>query len=357
MVYPNENHARGGRLHLVDLGAWQMRATDLALDAWPDVFLYSADGARLLVTDAGGGEYQARLLDTGTGALLAESHLPFAARLAAFTPDGAGLMVYGASYPDRSGLNPQPRAALLETATLTVVWEQALPDIRHGQYAPEGTQNVHDESYWWQPGTAFDPAAGRLYLVHADDEKLTTVDYGARSVTTVDVAPPQSWLDRLMALTAGVAEAKMLNGSEKQALLSPDGQRLYVLGYRYEYAQATATRTPLGLQVIETATGTEAGRLDTAAASLQLAPGGQFLLLTEWAGETPVTEVVRLEDLAVSQRLPGLELRVTRSPGGSPRLVAQTEQASVNTVRLFDPATLAPLAGWQAPPNGWLVMP
>ncbi len=77
---------------------------------------------------------------------------------------------------------------------------------------------------------SFAPDRDALYVVHADSEQLTTVDFESQTVKTVEIQPKLTWFERLLSMTAGIAHAKIGDGITRQAAVSPDGQFLYVVG-------------------------------------------------------------------------------------------------------------------------------
>jgi hypothetical protein len=228
VAFADEDPSQGGEVLLVDLATWQSRATGIEIDDYPAVFQFAPDGRSVLIVEARLGPDNLRRVDIASGQNLARTEMSFLPRSLAVTPDGAHLMVYGTQGEADSGLNPTAQAARLDYATLQIEWSQVLGEVLDGQYLPEGValKEALDQSIWYGPGYAWAPNSTQLYLVHADDDRLTTVDFAAETVATLTIAAEQSWLDRLMALTAGVAEAKLMNGTIKQAALSPDGQRL-----------------------------------------------------------------------------------------------------------------------------------
>jgi hypothetical protein len=142
-----------------------------------------------------------------------------------------------------------------------------------------------------------------LYIVHADSEQLTTVDFDKQQVRTVEIQSQLSWFERLLSLTAGIAHAKSADGTSKQAIVSPDGQLLYVVGVNNtsivdQRGNSQITRTPLGLEIIQSSDKSRVGHVDTDATELSLSPDGRFLYLRNWVDTSPWTEIF---DTAVRQ--------------------------------------------------------
>ncbi len=354
VIYGEPDHQLPASLHMVDLATWRSTPTEVAIGAYPDVLLFSPDGRQLVFAETEYTEHRLKLVEVAAGRLAATMALDFAPRRAAFTPDGASLMLYGVAYEGSSGQNAQPRVALFDLAGGQVAWQAGIPGLVDGLYVPEGAQNPHEASMWWQPAVVFAAAAQRLYVLHANSNHLTTVDFAGRTVASVAVEPARSWLDRLMALTAGVAEAKVLNGTQKVAVLSADGQRLYAVGYHNSFANEQLTRTPLGLQAIDVATGQEIARRDTRASLITLSPDGRYLLLVDWDQQAQ-SEVWSAADLSLVRRLEGVELWAGHTPGGQGFIFSQSGYNGPHTITIYDAASFEPRSKWSWPAYGTLI--
>jgi DNA-binding beta-propeller fold protein YncE len=232
------------------------------------------------------------MVDVSTKAIVQEASLDYWPMQIAYTPDGRSIAHYGGHSDDTNRVNPVPIIELRDARTLQPLWKQALTDIQDGRYLkPSEDPNDYEAGTWMMPGVVFSDDGSKLYIVHAGEDKLTTVDLTSRSVSSAAILPPQAFLDWLVGLTAQRAYAKMLNGTEKQAYLSPDGTRLYVIGRTYKSTntngQIDMDVTPLGLQVIDTATGTELHhREDIEAIDLTLSPDGKRLYVHGWTDST-----------------------------------------------------------------------
>jgi hypothetical protein len=316
---------------------------------------FSSDGRYLAVGQSDWPTPAVLLVDVARGALAGEAALDFFPSQAAFSADGRSLLLYGRDYAESNGFNPEARVAVIDSESAAVRWQAALPQVLDGQYVPPEAKNVHDESVWWLPGVVFAPEAARLYVVHADVQTLTTVDFAAQTVRDLDIGPAQSWLDRLMALTAGVAEAKLLNGYEARAVLAGTGdeQRLYVVGASMDSSNGY-TRTPLGLVVVDPATGVELQRREGAAGALTLAPDGAHLFVTDWDGAAR-TEIIDRASLETLAELARREIVVTRLVDGQAAAFALRVAPRETSVRWLDPETLGQVAEWTAPSSVWLV--
>jgi hypothetical protein len=278
---------------LIDLEEWSDRETGVRLHQWPTKLAFNPDGKRLALGASSPADHRLILFDLSTHAVVAQASPDFAPLDIAFTPDGASLMVYGTRYEGAEGLNPQPLAALVDAADLHTTWSDELTGVMDGEYAAEGlsSQDRHLMSNGWSAAVVLAPETQHLYVVHADADMLTTVDFAQRSRRTVAIMPRLTWLERLLALGSFTAYAKELNGAFKAAVLSADGERLYVVGRKISTTQdargnLTTDETMLGLKVIDVATGGELAAVDTPATGITWAGDGRHLFIG--AGPTRV---------------------------------------------------------------------
>src|SRR4030067_286304 len=89
-----------------------------------------------------------------------------------------------------------------------------LPAILDGTWCREGCAELNAETrmVYWSPAVMYDPLRNRLHILHADEDRLTTVDLQGRSARSLEIRPARTWIERFLALTAGVAEAKYWPG-------------------------------------------------------------------------------------------------------------------------------------------------
>jgi hypothetical protein len=145
-------------------------------------------------------------------------------------------------------------------------------------------------------------------------------------------------LERLLALAARPAYAKVANSTSKQAAISPDGRRLYVISTSYEFREREPNITHQGLQAIDVATGTWLKHLDSAAESVTIAPDGKRLYLQGWDRDTSRpysaswTEVVDVDDWRITRRIADLHVMPGRQLGGAPLLLASGTKPNGQTV-------------------------
>jgi hypothetical protein len=140
-------------------------------------------------------------------------------------------------------------------------------------------------------GLAWDVERARLYVVDPASSDVTVVDLDRGRV----VAGSPTVLQRLASWLVPSAHAKMLEGVQLSATLSPAGDRLYVTG--------TRDGGPLGIRVIDTATLEEVARSSLAVESITLSPDDAVLFAPALTGD-PGWLVIDRETLDVVDRLP-----------------------------------------------------
>lgn len=360
LVISRRDDHSDGRLHLIDLADWQDQVTDIEIPSWVIAMTFDPTGRRLAVVypesgiEEGVWSNRSRMIviDVAARQVVAKTIVPLTPRLLAFSEDGDSLMVYGVTNQDGSGLSGEAQALLLDAANLDVIWELALEAVADGQtwlYTSDGTE----EYVWWGPAAVLSPNHQALFIVHADEDQLTSVDFSKRSLDTVEIQPQLSWFERLLSLTAGVARAKVVDGTSKQAVLSEDGERLYVVGqtsdtWQDENGNWQFSQTPLGLQVVDVRTGTEIARLDSEATELDLSPDGRHLYLRGWSGSGAWTEIVDLEKLEIVNRLVGRRLIPAARLNGEPILLSSSSNSGYQTtLAVFDLDSLEEIKKWR----------
>jgi len=324
-----------GQLHLVSLKDWQDRVFELNINGWVNAMRFSPDGGLLAVAYGDPGS-KLILFDTTGGFVLGQTETDVLVRFMKFASDREGLMLYGPAQQRYTGLSTgAPKALLLDVPDLKLVWTAELGGLRDGLYPKtEKTEDLHapGQAWYFTPGVVFASDRDTLYIVHADVDRLTSVDFELRSVQTVEVRPKLGWFEKLLAIGAGVAHAKVMDGTEKQMAISPDGRRLYVVGINSSASQLQdgqweSTRTPLGLQFIDTEDGGQIAHYETQASSLAISADGRTLYLRGWdegsAYYSPWTEVMDATSGSKMAEKLDLFLIPTQNLGGRPILVAQ----------------------------------
>jgi hypothetical protein len=363
-VQGSRQHRYKNMLTIIDLVKWESQSFEVKQVKALVGLAFSPDGRRLVIAH-GRQEGKVALFDLDRQAITAENTLDFILSRLKFTADGDGLMFYGISVKNQFTASEMaagpPRVALLDGRDLSLRWSAGLEGVRDGIYPTEDydgdLENLHQPgaARHFSPGVAFAPDRDALYVVHSDEEKLTTVDFNEHGTQTVAIRTALSWFERLLSLGAGVAHAKLAEGSFKQAAISEDGQYLFVLGEDIDLTQAEnrewqSVPTMLGLQIIRTADGGRLASVDTEATQLSVSPGGDQVYLSGWRADRAWTEVYGLATGEFVAHLDGLQLIPARRLDGSPVLISNVStQDTLSQVTALDPKTLAVLAEWSLP--------
>lgn len=331
-------HPHGGSLHLIDLKNWDDQVYELQLDAHVNAMSFSPDGRQLGIA-YGSRESQILIFDFDQAAVTKQRSMDFLVFNMKFTAEGNGLMVYGSKLENRftaSEMSPDPPiVALLDSAELNVGWISELKGIRHGVVPQNNKSDISadlhqpGEAIYLFPGLIFAPDQNTLYIVHADEDKLTTVDFESGTVKSTAIRARISWFERLLSLTTGVAKAKVAEGTNKNVVISPDGRFLYIVGQRNDLIEIKEDEwqvktTPLGMQIIDPVEGSRLAYYDTRASELSISSDGKYLYLRGW-GESQDSAWTQIFDTSLNKFTATLEdvwLIPTRQMDGTPILAS-----------------------------------
>ena len=265
-----------------------------------------------------------------------------------FSADGSTLAIYGSPVAESPGMTQPdpPSALLLDARTLEEQWRMPLPDILDGTWCRESCAELNADTrmVYWSPAVVFDPVRNRMHIVHADQDRLTTVDLQRRSARSLEIRPALTWIERFLALTAGVAEAKYWpEGGFKSGVLSQDGARLYAVGRSMDLVEEangewSANETSLGLTVIETDSGHELATRESSASRIRSSLDHRHLIL-DW-GLTGSIEVLDAETLELVGEVEGWEVLPGRRIDGQEVFLL----AFQNGERFDSPTRMAMLA-------------
>lgn len=349
--------AQAGLLHLVDVANWQDTTVALPGAGWVWPIVFNTDSTRLVLAHHTQTESQVLLYDTAGGTELARQTIPFRPGLIAFTGDGAVALAGAVDGENRGVTEPGPfTVQLLEGVTLAEQWTQTMPDIASGSWCTAACDTLDHERrvVSWQPGMVASPDGRFLYIVHADENRLTTVDLHGQAVQTVPIQAAQSWLERLLAWTARPVAAKSLgDGAAKTVVVSPDGNRLYVSGSSWsvetnqEGEPIIQTEHP-GLQVVAAADGRLLTTKDTTAERLRITPDGAYLLLDGWGANGRWFEVWQADTLGMITRLDGPEVTAVPLLDGNYALLAGTASGQQLYLSLMAPPRFKCAPIWTA---------
>jgi DNA-binding beta-propeller fold protein YncE len=357
-----------GSLLLIDLPMWKARRFELKLVGWVNAMAFSPDGKRLAIAH-GQTYYQLTMVDLEQGDVETHAEMDsFVSRLK-FTKNGEALMVYSPTIDNTNGLSADPpKVLLLDAADLSPRWSAELENVRDGIF-PKDETITHPELYepgnalYLSPGLVFAPDRDALYVVHPDSEQLTTVDFQSQTVSTVKIQPKLTWFERLLSLSAGVAHAKIADGTNKQAHISPDGQFLYVTGVSHnsfedQLGNLQMEQTPLGLEIIQTSDGSRVEHFETEVTEFSLSPDGRFLYMRNWGASLPWTEIFDTSSRQLVARKEKLYGTPALLVNGEALLVStySTSETS-NTMSVLQPDGSSVLAEWTAPASVWWLTP
>jgi len=170
----------------------------------------------------------------------------------------------------------------------------------------------------------------------------------------------------LLSLTAGIAHAKVADGTSKDVAVSPDGQFLYVVGMDTastpdKQGNWQLSQTPLGLEIIRTSDGSRVEHIETGTGDLFLSPDGRFLYLRDWGinmDTAPGTEVFDTSGLQIIARKAGLYPTPAWRINGEPLLVSTYSLSETwHHMTVLQPADLSILAEWKGPDYiSWLTI-
>ncbi|CAA9588094.1 MAG: hypothetical protein AVDCRST_MAG88-4325, partial [uncultured Thermomicrobiales bacterium] len=279
-------------LHLLDLARWRAAPTAVTLAGGVRWLGFAADGEALFWLTGGDldpftsaplkgelGRYDPR---TGTATTVLA--LPYT-----FGPDnvpdvrplrGDRLGLYGVPVAPDGWATDAPHLLVVDLPTGRVMTDLRLGGVRAGRVPDGEGPDAPPTSH--APGLAWDVARDRLYVAHADEDRVTVVDLAAGVVRRQEDIRDQTPLPT----GAGPWETRSaapIAGGSRPALLSADGRRLFLFGQR-----STAERLPdgrwreriflRGIRVVNTTTPREVGGLALGGAAA-LSPDGRRLLV------------------------------------------------------------------------------
>lgn len=359
LVYPRNDVPRDARLLWIDIASWQARTSELGFDAWVSTMAFSPDGSSLAVATASPAvmgrapdQFGLQLIDVPGDRVIAEAALEVQPLQIAFSADGSMLSAYGsAPFVDTKTPSGPPVVSVFGGRDLTRLGSLALEGVVDG-VMPVEDDSLPEPFLWWSPAVVFSPDGRTLYVIHANEDRLTRVDLAERTVTTMEIAPRRSWLERLLTLGVEPAYAKGAGGGFRRGVISPDGTRLYSVGSLTdptidETGNLSFTTTNLGLQVIDAGSGVELARFDTQADEISLGFGGEQIFLRGWGPSSfGWTEVLDSATLQLANRFNRARLFSVQDSAGRWLYLAVVGSNS-SKVTIVDPASGAELAEWQ----------
>lgn len=369
LTVSDREDGRNSVLEWIDLKNWQLIKSPIGFEDWITAIAYSPDGQKLAITASGAMSEQGRasdssqvtVIDTVTQTLQAERAVGLNPTMLEFTRDSSALVAYGSAENPDDQTSQVAQVALLDSTTLETLWSAPLAGVFYGNKPVEEIEDDPEGFESWEPAIAYAPDQEALYIVHADADRLTTVDINGRTIRSADILPATSWLERLLALTAGTAHAKTLDGYFKTAVLSPDGSRLYILSrtadsFQDEDGNWQFSETSHGLEVVEVATAAQLVHLETDATDLEISADGQSLFLRSWMDQG-WTEVLDANSLRTIAHMAGRHITRGYRLDGLPVLLSTIyHDNGQTTMATVDPDTLEDnYEGWTTLWASWLI--
>ena len=191
----------------------------------------------------------------GTVVKFPSSFIPYEMRL---MHSGGRLAVFGSAMSDTDLSEVPPRVLVVDVTTRRITEDVRLDGVKCGQIQVESQDEQAPCCRIYTPGLAWDLARELLYVVHADEDKVTVVDLAKGDVTRCsEIKPRVSSIGRVVRWLVPAVEAKSVPGTRRRVALSPDGTRLYAVGVRQEITEKrdgewSSEAVSLGLQVIAT---------------------------------------------------------------------------------------------------------
>jgi hypothetical protein len=370
VTYPTPSTLNGD-LVLIDLPAWKTQHFELGLVGWVSTMIFSPDGKQLAIAH-GDPVHWLTIFDLEQETIIAQSETDSYVSRLKFTESGKELMLYSPTIDIANGLSAgSPQVSLHDVADLSSRWSAELEDVHDGIFPKDENvtpSNIHEpgQAFYISPGLAFAPNRDALYIVHADSNQLTTVDFSAQKIETVEIQAHLTWFERLLSLTAGVAHAKITDGLTRQAAVSPDGKFLYVVGvnnasFQDKQGNWQMEQTPLGLEIIQTNDGSRVKHFESDATEMSLSPDGRFLYLKSWGEKAPWTEIYDIANQQIVNHKEWIFAMPALRVNGEYLLVSEfSTDEYTHHMSVLEPEELSVLAEWTVSGENyvyWLTIP
>jgi hypothetical protein len=290
LTWPSGSNNAGGALHLIDLDTWTDMPADLRIDDYVSELTFDTDGKTLYWTSPTAHDpahgipraYQLYRYDLDSHRSSAitpfpSSFMPWFQRLSS-----GKVAIFGIFTDPNDLAQDVPHVLIVDPERNRMAADVRLDGVQAGQFrepATNVTPSAQEETWqyvMYRPGLAWDLERNLLYVVHADDNKVTMVDLVNGAVMQQTYIHPQhSVLEWLLAVPS--VEAKGGPVTEARAVLSRDGKRLYVFSQQTEDGLLSMTN----LRVIATDGMREISRLDDLLTDFALTPDGQSVLVVK----------------------------------------------------------------------------
>jgi hypothetical protein len=251
IIWPSGSDNAGGALHLIDLETWTDTPADLRLDDYVGNLTFGTAGKTLYWTipaahDLTQGmplDYQLYRYDLDSRQLSTVVRLP-----SSFMPWGqqpilptGKLAIFGVPTDSENLAEDAPHVLIVDLARDRITADVRLDGVKAGQFRENltnATPPARGESWQYvtyNPGLAWDLENSLLYIVHADEDKVTVVDLAREAIAQqTRLHPQRSFLEWLSASLTLTAQAKGGPELQVRAVLSRDGKRLYVFSQDFD---------------------------------------------------------------------------------------------------------------------------
>ncbi|MCI0555121.1 MAG: lactonase family protein [Anaerolineae bacterium] len=291
ITWLSDNNA-GGELHLIDLNTWTDMPANLNIDDYVGELTFGVDGRTLYWTiptayDPAHGmprDYQLYRYDLDSRQLSVITQLPSSFIPGSQRLSSGNVAIVGIPTDPNNLAEDVPHLLIIDPARNRIVADLRLDGVKAGQFREQetnATPSAQEESWqyvMYNPGLAWDLDRKVLYIVHADDDKVTVVDLvNGTLIKQTQIRPPRSLLDWMSDSLASAAVAKGGPRLGAHVILSRDGERLYVFSEKTEMGIPKTT----DLRVIATDGMREINHLDELLTDFALTPDGKSLLVVK----------------------------------------------------------------------------
>ena len=341
---------------LVDLTTGRANSIELPKPSRVSQLAFDSSGEHLAMVVHAQGSPNLMTVDVSLARITAQSPLAIDPSFLAYAADGASLVLFGSNPGSEPGLSPPGPAQVLivHGPDSSVVWNYVIDGMQMGSWCMDGCGSTQEPSRTaiWSPAFVLQPGSDRLLVLHAEANLLTAVDIGGRLVESMEIGPAKTWVDRLMAWGTLSAEAKgWAEGAITQAVISPDGSRLYDLGKLLhartrEDGSIDGWEEPLGLDVVDPLDGIRLAHLDTDAWGLGMSRDGRWLLLTRPADDGLLSEILNAQSLESEATFEDWQILPVQSLEGRSLLLAYWQGETYTRFARIDPSTMQRSSAW-----------
>jgi hypothetical protein len=350
-------YPRAHAVQIIDLPTWQVISTTLTADGWAEAISFSPEAGKLAISYNHSKGSSVLVIDTASGEILSDLEIGFRPAGIAFYLDNRHLLVYGTLPAAEPGVTP-PGALRVEAYLIPTgekIWERELADVTSGSWCLENCTGEHGQQLYalWTPAILVSPQGDMLHILHADRNLLTRISLADGSRADVEVREAQSWLERLLAWSAGTALAKGgMEGATRLAAISADGKQLYVQTTTMKSEQnkdgfwAIVDETT-ELQAIDTHNGTILAQKPATGYGIRLTPDGKHLLFGTWTQSDVKTDVLSAKNLERVARLDGWEVAISPDTGGNLLLLGSRGTNTTTELTWIDPDSFQVQGSWK----------